>query len=379
MVRVPGYINSLQPYKAGKPIGELAREKGLKRIVKLASNENPLGPSPRAMAAVKEAVTDLHRYVDPAATELIQAAAEYYGRGRDEIVAGHGTDSLLAYIINAFMDDGDELLTCDGTFIGIYVNTRKFGRSLRTIPLVDYTFDLDGLAEAIDGKTKIVYIANPNNPTGTMVTDTQFRAFMQKVPSDVLVILDEAYTIYARERHDYPDGVSYRYDNLIVTQTLSKAYGLGGIRVGFAIGPAALIEKIYRVKLPFEPNHLAQVAAHAALTDEEFVRRTIDMNSRSLATFQAAFRELRIFQVPTAANFILLILPTETFAADFFERCLDRGLIVRHVPAFGIPKGIRINSGTDEETSFAIDVIRDVYPALLEKHHVSPVTNPTKG
>ncbi len=379
MVRVPKYIETLKAYKAGKPISELAREKGLTRIVKLASNENPLGPSPKAMAAVRAAVSELHRYVDPAATELIRVAAAHFRREPSEIVAGHGTDSLLAYIVNAFMDQDDELLTCDGTFIGMYVSTRKFGRKLRTIPLRDYRFDLDALAEAIDKRTKVVYVANPNNPTGTMVTDTEFRSFMERVPDNVLVVLDEAYTIYAREHVDYPNGAAYRYDNLIVTQTLSKAYGLGGIRAGFAIGPAELIEKLYRVKLPFEPNHLAQVAAIAALSDDDFVKETVTTNQRSLATLQAAFGELGIRQVPTAANFILLIMPSEECAVEFFEACLNRGLIVRHVSVFGIPEGIRINSGTDDETRFAIAVIRELWPELAIKYHQQPISNPSKG
>lgn len=375
MIEIPKWVELLQPYRAGKPISELAREKGLKKIVKLASNENPLGPSPKAVEAIKKAASEIHRYCDPAAFDLVEAIAAKYKVKPEHVICGHGTDSLLAYITHAFTEEKDELLTCKGTFIGMMVNVRKFGRRLTTIPLKDYTFDLDALLENITEWTKVIYLANPNNPTGTMFGKKQFEAFMEKVPQNILVVLDEAYTAYASELEDYPDGASYWYDNMVVTRTLSKAYGLAGLRVGFAVGPDKIIQALYKVRLPFEPNYLAQQAAIAALDDDEFLKKTVATNKNSLTVMKKTFRALDLPFVDTVANFFLLLMPSEPFAAEFFQECLNNGLIVRHVKPFGIPHGIRINSGTEDETTFAMDIIAKVYPMLLEKHAIQQPLN----
>ena len=367
MVDVPEYIRALKAYVAGKPIDELAREKNLKRIVKLASNENPLGPSPKALLALDSILAESHRYVDPSSPLLVQAIAKKYGKSQHEIVCGHGTDSILAYIVNAFTDHNDEVLTSEGTFIGIYVNVLKFGRKLVKVPLKDYGYDLDAIASVITEKTKLIYLANPNNPTGTMFSKAEFEKFMKAVPDSILVILDEAYTVYAEENSDYPNGFEYDYQNLIVTRTFSKAYGLAALRVGFAIAPPAIIKEIYKVKLPFEPNYPAQVAAEAALDDDDFLRQTVDTNRKSLTNLKACFDKLGIKHMPTAANFILIVFPSEQFATAFNEQCLEQGLIVRHVKSFGIPEAIRINSGTEDETEFAISVIEKVYQKLSER------------
>ena len=367
MVDVPEYIRALKAYVAGKPIDELAREKNLKRIVKLASNENPLGPSPKALDALRTVLSESHRYVDPSSPLLVQAIAKKYGKNRDEIVCGHGTDSILAYIVNAFTDHNDQVLTSEGTFIGIYVNVLKFGRNLVKVPLKDYSYDLDAIANVITEKTKLIYLANPNNPTGSMFGKAEFEKFMSVVPDSILVILDEAYTVYAEEHSDYPNGFEYNYQNLIVTRTFSKAYGLAALRVGFAVAPPAIIREIYKVKLPFEPNYPAQIAAQAALADDDFLKKTVDTNRKSLISLKACFDKLGIKHIQTAANFILMLFPSEEFATEFNEQCLQHGLIVRHVKSFGIPEAIRINSGTENETEFAVTVIENVYEKLSER------------
>ncbi|MFH1372190.1 MAG: histidinol-phosphate transaminase [bacterium] len=366
MVIIPKHTLTLKAYQAGKPISELAREKNLSRIVKLASNENPLGPSPKAMAAVSRAVAELHRYVDPRSTETVAAIAGRFGRKPSEIICASGTDTLLAYIINGFTSEQDELLTSEGSFIGIYVNTKKLARKLRLVPLKEYAFDLETLAESISENTRIVYLANPNNPTGTMFTGDRFEAFMKRVPPEVLVILDEAYAEYAAEHDGYPDSLRYHYENVIVTRSLSKACGLAGLRVGFAVGPEYLIDVLYKVRLPFEPNRLAQVAMVAALTDDEHRSRTIETNHRSLTRLIACFDSLHIRYVKTVANFILLLLPSEEHADRFFRRCLDHGLIVRPVKPFGITNGIRISSGSDDDTIFAVNVIERVWADIMK-------------
>ncbi len=366
MITIPAHTLRLTPYRAGKPISELAHEKKLSRIVKLASNENPVGPSPKAVAALSRVTTELNRYVDPRSTELVTAIAERIGKNPSQIVCTHGADALLGYIISAFTCERDEVLTSEGTFVGIYVNTGKLARRLRLVPLRDYALDLDALADSASADTRIIYLANPNNPTGTMFTAEQFEAFMSRVPDDILVVLDEAYSAYAAEHSGFPNSLGYDYENVIVARSLSKVHGLAGLRIGFGVGPERLIAALHKVKLPFEPNRLAQVAAVAALGDDEFQRRTLQVNQRSLARLTACLDALHIRHLGTVANFVLLLLPTDEHARQFFERCLDRGLIVRPTGPFGIANGIRISSGTDDETTFAVNVIEQVWAAITK-------------
>lgn len=366
MIEIPDHTKRLKAYKSGKPISELAREKDLPRIVKLASNENPLGPSPKAIEALERTSCELNRYTDPASTDLVDKMSHLIGKRADQIIFGHGTDALLAYIINAFTHEHEEVLTSSATFIGIYVSVNKQARTLRTVPHKNYGFDLDALADAITEHTKVIYLANPNNPTGTMFDARSFERFMVRVPGHILVILDEAYSAYAEEHDGYPDGLRYDYDNLLVTRTLSKVFGLAGLRIGYCTGPAYLIHELYKVKLPFEPNRLAQVAALAALDDKEFLTRTIETNRISLAMLRECFERLGIEYVPTAANFYLMLFSGEAMATAFYEGCLEHGLIVRPVKPFGLPNGIRINSGTEDETKFAIEVIEKVHARVVK-------------
>ncbi len=367
MIKIPSFVERLIPYKAGKSISELAREKNLTHIVKLASAENPLGSSPKALKAIQEALSGLNRYSDPASYDLVQAIAKKYSVQPNHIICGHGTDSLLAYIVSAFTEEGDEIITCEGTFIGIYVSISKTGRKLIKLPLRDYGFDLQALQQAITDKTSMIYLANPNNPTGTMFSSQEFEAFMAQVPDHIMVILDEAYTDYASEFPDYPNGIKYDYENLVITRTLSKAQGLAGLRIGFAVGPDKVIEALYKVKLPFEPNLLAQQAGIAALDDVDFLKRTLDLNRQSLGMLKENFDRMGIPQVKTHTNFILTLMPSESDAALFAEECANRGLIVRHVDKFGVPDGIRINSGTMAETEFAINIIEEVYQLVIKQ------------
>jgi histidinol-phosphate aminotransferase len=371
MIKIPEHIQKLIPYKAGKPIEELAREKGIKKIVKLASNENPLGPSPKAVEAIKKALTEIHRYTDPSAFKLVNAISNKYKIPSNKIVPGSGSDSILQYIITAFSDVDDEIITSEGSFIGWYVNANKYGRKSLLTPLKNYAFDLDAISELISSKNKLIYLANPNNPTGTMFTKSEFEKFMKIVPDSVLVVLDEAYTVYAEDNPEYPNGFEYNYKNLIVIRTLSKAYGLAGIRIGFAVAEAELIRELYKVKLPFEPNMLAQEAAIAALDDEDFLIQTKQANKVSLDRMKNKFDEIGIEYVSTSANFYLMLLNNQATSIRFNEECLNLGLILRPVNTFGIPNGIRINSGTEEETTFALEVIESVSNKILKANTVN--------
>lgn len=369
MIKIPPFVENLVPYSAGKQISELARQKNLKRIVKLASAENPLGPSPKSVEAIKAALSGLNRYADPSSFELVKAIAVKYDVQPNHIICGHGTDALLAYIVSAFTTEKDEILTSEGTFIGIYVTTRKTGRKLVTVPLRNYSFDLQAILDAINENTSMIYLANPNNPTGTMFNKDAFESFMSRVPDHIMVILDEAYTVYAAENSQYPNGITYDYENMVVTRTFSKAYGLAGLRIGIAIGPDKVIEALYKVKLPFEPNLLAQKAAIAALDDDDFLQKTVQLNKLSLSKLKECFKNNKIKHIDTYTNFILALMPDALFAENFAAGCLGKGLIVRHVDTFGIPNGIRINSGTIEETEFAVPIIKDVYNDLLTQHN----------
>ncbi len=364
MIRTPSHIERLQPYTAGKPIEELARERGLTRIVKLASNENALGISPLALQAMKESIQHSYRYVDPRAFELTSALSQKLGRPASGIICGAGTDSLLAYIIAAFSNPGDELLTSQGTFIGIYVNAAKQNRRVVRVPMKDYGYDLGALLKRVSNNTRIIYLANPNNPTGTIFGRSDFEAFMAGVPSNILVILDEAYASFAAQAPDYPDGLEYDHENLMVTRTFSKDSGLAGLRVGYAIGPESLIRELYKVKLPFEPSYPAVKAAVAALEDQTFLDLSVTQNNRSLKRLTGALDRMGLRWIPSHANFVLLLMDSEDEAALFAELCLNRGLILRHVKAFGIPEGIRISCGSDSEIEFAIDQIESALEEL---------------
>jgi histidinol-phosphate aminotransferase len=363
-VQIPEHVRNLTPYKSGKNISELAREKGLARIVKLASNENPLGCSSLALEAIKQSLDGAYRYVDPGAFELTTALSEYHNRPRKEIICGAGTDSLLSYIICTFSEEGDEILTAESTFIGMFVNVKKYNRRIVTAPMDNYAFNLQTLSAGITARTKIIYLANPNNPTGTMIPKSELDKFIKSVPQHILIILDEAYFNYAREYAEHPDGMTYQQDNVIVTRTFSKDYGLAGLRVGYAVGPERLIHELYKIKLPFEPSYTAQSAAVAALGDKEFLARTLQLNRDSMKQLSNGLDSLGLKYINSYTNFLLLILDDETQAAEFALECLSRGLILRHTKLFGAPRGVRINTGTKKECAFALEVIEEVWSHL---------------
>lgn len=361
MIQIPDRIKNLTTYKAGKPIDELAREKGLQRIVKLASNENPLGPSPKAVEAILNQIHGLHRYGDPAAFDAVTSLSKKYNKPFESIFIASGSDAILQYIIMALTNENDLMLSSKGSFIGWYVNSDKLGRKNITIPLTaEYKIDLETIRKNINEDIKIIYLANPNNPTGTFFSKIEFETFMESVPPDIVVILDEAYTLYAEDHHNYPNGLDYDYPNLLVLRTFSKSYGLAGLRMGFACGNPELISALRKARMPFEPNTLATFAAIAALEDEDFLAETVSMNRQSMFLFQGAFDALGLKYTETASNFFLLIFETPEKARRFNQECLDRGLILRYVDYFGIPNGVRINSGTVEETEFAIEIITEV-------------------
>lgn len=360
---VPEYIEKLVPYQPGKPISEVQREFGLERVVKLASNENPFGPSPLAREAVMRALESAHHYPDASGYELRQALTRVYRVKFENTIVGAGSEGIMANIVRTFLHDDEEVLTSEGTFIGFMVLARSQGVPIRLVPLRDYGFDLEAMAEHITPRTKIIYLANPNNPTGTLFTRSAFERFYARVPPHVLIIQDEAYHEFVGADATYPDSQLYRYDNVITLRTFSKAYGLAGLRVGYGLAAETLIQQLLKVKLPFEPSSVAMAAGLAALEDREFLERTQANNAAGLARFYSAFARLGVPHVRSWANFVMLDLGTPERAEAICNQLLRRGIIVRHLRAFGLPHCIRVSVGLPEENDAFLEAFEDVLNA----------------
>jgi len=360
MPLVPPYIESLRPYEAGRGIEEVQRQYGLTRVSKLASNENPLGASPLALGAIERVMDRLHLYPN-GGLELRRVLAEKFDLKIENVIAGTGSEGIISNIIRTFLCDEDEVLTTEAAFIGFQVLAKSRGVTYRTVPYRDWHYDLAGLAREINQRTKIIYLANPNNPTGTIFSKNEFDDFYRHVPERVLIILDEAYFEYAKDNPRYPDSMHYRYDNVITLRTFSKIYGLAGVRIGYGFAHEDLIANLLKVKLPFEPSTLAQAAGVAALSDREFLHRSLELNARGLQFFSAAFRELGLQVVPSDANFVMLVLPGPEQAAHLTQELLMQGIIVRPLAAFGLPHCVRISTGTDEDNQLCVDAMKRTF------------------
>ena len=284
-----------------------------------------------------------------------------FGVKVENVIAGSGSESIISNIIRTFLCDDDEVLTTEAAFIGFQVLARSRGVKYRTVPYRDWHYDLPALAARINPHTKIVYLANPNNPTGTIFTRGEFDQFYQHVPERVLIILDEAYFEYARYNPQYPDSMQYRYDNVITLRTFSKVYGLAGIRIGYGFAHEELIRNLLKVKLPFEPSEPAQAAGIAALADQEFLYRSLELNSRAIRYLTSSLEEMGITVVPSHANFVMIVLPDEQEANRIFGELLAQGVVVRPLKAFGLPHCLRISTGTDHDNRFCIEAFRRSY------------------
>ena len=285
------------------------------------------------------------------------------------MIAGSGSEGIMSNIIRAFLCDDDEVLTTDAAFIGFQVLAKSRGIKYRTVPYRDWHYDLEAMAAQINQHTKIIYLANPNNPTGTIFTRHQFDEFYKHVPERVLIILDEAYFEYAKDNPRYPDSMHYRYDNVITLRTFSKIYGLAGARIGYGFAHEELIRNLLKVKLPFEPSTPAQAAGIAALGDKEFLHRSLELNARGLRYLTAGLQDLGLTVAPSQANFVMAVLPTEQDAARIFESLLTQGVVVRPLKAFGLPNCLRISTGTDDDNRLCIEAWSKSYAANLGTSH----------
>ncbi|OIQ16694.1 MAG: histidinol-phosphate transaminase [Bacteriovorax sp. MedPE-SWde] len=364
----PSYLKDLKVYQAGKPIDEVARERGLTNISKLASNENPLGPSPYAIREMTRGLWDLHRYPDMHAYSLKSKLAEIYNLKLENIILGNGSEGIMAYIARAFLQPNDEVLTCDNTFIGFYILARSVGAKLKTVSLTeDYRFDVKALAKNITDKTKVVYIANPNNPTGTYITKDEFDFLMEHIPSHVLVILDEAYFEFAVQQEDYPDSMDYRYDNVLTLRTFSKAYGLSGIRVGYGFGHEELIAYLTKVKLPFEPNLIGQLGSVGALEDRPHLERTLKNNTKRYGEIIEYLESKNFKPIKSITNFVTFKTGSREASDYLFDQLLNHGVIIRPLKANEMPDFVRVSIGTKDEMRHFYKAMDEVLPEYDKK------------
>ncbi|MFU8813372.1 MAG: histidinol-phosphate transaminase [Balneolaceae bacterium] len=347
---IPSHIRQLKGYVAGKTIAEVAETYKPEQISKLASNENRLGCSPRVHPAVMEAMREIQDYPDPIARKLRAALSKKNGVSENEILIAAGSESILSILCRTFLEPGDEIVTVDATFVGIFVQAGVMNATLRKVPLHD-DFSYNGLAmaEQIGDKTKLVYLANPNNPTGTYIPKEEFEAFIDAVPEHVVIVVDEAYYEYARDVVDFPHAVSYRRKNMMVLRTFSKAYGLAGFRIGYAIAHPEWITQMMKTKLTFEPTAPAQAAALAALEDEDFLQESVQLVKRERAKLAHFLDDQGISYVPSIANSLLLQFASEEEAGTFTQEMLKKGVILRQTTAFGLPDCVRVSIGTDGE------------------------------
>src|SRR5260221_593060 len=357
-IQFPSYISSIAPYQPGKPISELAREMGLneKKIVKLASNENPLGISPKARAAIKKALAELGRYPDGHAFELKAALARRHGVPQECIVVGNGSNDLLDMAAGAFLAPGRAAVYSQHAFAVYPLATQARGAAGIVVPAKNYAHDLAAMLAAITPETRVVFIANPNNPTGTFATGEEIGNFLARVRRDVAVVVDEAYTDYLPQNLRY-DSVALlkKYPNFIVTRTFSKVYGLAGLRVGLRLMHPDLAGLLNRVRQPFNVNSLALAAAAAGLEARQFVAKSTKMNRSGLAKLERALKTLGLETIPSCANFITFHrLPARTASASFIRQ----GVIVRPLAGYDMPDHLRVTVGTPKENEKFLKALR---------------------
>lgn len=369
-LRVPIYIEQLKPYVAGKPIEETQREYGVKKVVKLASNENPLGPSPKALAAIRKALPNLHYYPDPAGFHLRNALAKLEGVAFEEIVLGNGSNEVMEFIFRTYCTPGDRMVAGQGVFAAFPISARIQGVETTFVPLTkDYKFNLEAMVEETkkDPKVKVIAIPNPNNPTGTYNNEKELMWFLKEIQNirdgKVQVILDYAYWEFVTAT-DLPDPIKlYRkFENVTVLKTFSKIYGLGGLRLGYGVVHQQFSKYMQKVRMPFNVSSLALVAGTAALTDTAFVKKTLANNQKGMKKFEKIYNELGIQYLPTQGNFHL-INAQERFGKsgpEVFDLCLRQGLIVRPVANYGLPNWLRVSIGTSEEINFAAKVFKRI-------------------
>jgi histidinol-phosphate aminotransferase len=343
------HLDNIKPYQPGKPIDEVKRELGLEKVFKLASNENPMGPSSRVLKAIRDAAKEVNRYPDGGCFYLRKALSGKLSIPEECFVFGNGSDEVIVLALHAFVSPGDEVIVADPTFLVYHIASMVKGAKLKIVPSRNYKYDLEGMLAAVTDKTKVIFIANPDNPTGTYVSAGELDAFIKKVPGNVLVFIDEAYYEFAAGE-DYPETLSlYKREdrNIVIARTFSKAYGLAGLRVGYGIARKDVARVLNKVREPFNVNSIAQAAAVAALDDDKYKEKAVSLVRREKERFYRKFDSLGVKYVPSRANFILL--DTGRDSALVFDYLLKKGIVVREMSAWGLKGHIRVNIGLRKE------------------------------
>ena len=359
MINIPANIEHLKSYKPGKPLEEIIEEFGLTKTAILWNNENNLGASPMAMEEVMKVVDGSNYYPDPACRELRTSIADRVGQKMENIIVGNGSESVFNYMLSAFFNPDDELLTSEGTFVAIYIWAQANNVPCFTVPMTsDYRFDLELIKESVTPKTKVIYLSNPNNPTGAMISEADLRNFLTGLRDDIIVVVDEAYYEYAIDlSDDYPDSTRLDFPNLITLRTFSKAYGIAGIRIGYGIGPEELIEPLMKVKLTFEPSNLAQAAGIGALKDAAFLQKSVEQNTQGIHYFYREFERLGLSFFPSAGNFVMIDFGTPERVQEIYLALMKKGVFVRPLTAFRLPHCLRITVGLTHENEFCVRVL----------------------
>jgi histidinol-phosphate aminotransferase len=367
MLRVPQFVERLEPYEPGWMADKTVVDGiGLGRPnLYLASNENAAGCSPAALQAIR-CQQVLHRYPH-SGRSIRHKLAEVLSLSARNIVVGNGSDSIIGTAIRTFGQRGDQVLTSESTFPSFGIQARALGISVRTVPYKSWCFDLDALAAALTPATKIVYLPNPNNPTGTMFTDEEFRTFHKRVSDSTLVILDQAYFEYAVEDAGYPRSPYLDCENVLTLRTFSKAYGLAGLRLGYGLAPQRLIDQLRKIQLPFDSNCLAEAAAVAALDDQDFISTTVSANRRNRALAMNKLRQLEYTVVPSTANFVMVVLSSAAEGSFLTSELGKRGIVVRWLRSFGLPQCIRITIGSSEEMDACLREMAALRPLLAQE------------
>jgi histidinol-phosphate aminotransferase len=352
-------IAGLQPYKPGKPVDELTRELGITDIVKLASNENPRGPGPLVHNAISEASVSLSRYPDGNGYVLKEALVERLGVSEAQLTLGNGSNDVLDLVARVAVEPGYEAIIAEHSFVVYRLAVTCCGGSLVTVPARDYGTDLDGFLDAVTDKTRVVFIANPNNPTGTWVRRDDFTAFMDALPDRIWVVLDEAYFEYV-EDPDYPDGIALleRYPNLVVTRTFSKIHGLAALRVGYGVSSEGFADLLNRARQPFNVGSLGLTAAASALADQEFVSTSLEINRAGMREVTSGLEALGLEYIPSAGNFVSFDCGRP--GPEVFDALLREGVIVRPVAEYGLPQHIRVSIGLPDENARFVDALKRV-------------------
>lgn len=352
------FVCDLVAYEPGKPIEETARELGLDpaSIVKVASNENPLGPAPMALEAIRSAAEDMHIYPDGGGYKLRTALAEKTGMKFENVILGNGSNEIIELLCHCFLNKNAALIAAEHAFVVYKLMASLFGANYVEVPDPNFVHDLDAMAAAVTDETRLLFIANPNNPTGTVVNEETIDRFMAKVPDHVVVVFDEAYhEFYA----DAPDTLKYVKEgrNVIVLRTFSKAYGLAGLRIGYGLGSPQVVNILQKARQPFNTNEIAQRAALASIADVDHVNATITNNAKGLALYESTFQEMGLEYVPSVANFILVNVKGGDYV---FAEMLKQGVIVRAMRGYKLPDWVRISVGTEEENDRCITVLKSV-------------------